>query len=77
VKGNKEIEVVLSSHVIGRMRYRSITEEEIISVLTSPERTEKADHGFTAFYKKVSNRKIKVVAKKRGNKYYVLTAFPE
>ena len=74
---DKDIEIVLSSHMAARMVYRAISEEQIVDALTRPEHTEKAAQGYTAFYKKVGNRRLKVIAKKRGNKYYVLTAFPE
>ena len=77
MKNEKDTEVVLSAHVIGRMAYRSINEEDIVDVLNYPDRTEKANYGYKAFYKRVGNRKIKVVAKKGSNKYYVSTAFPE
>jgi hypothetical protein len=77
VKNEKDTEVVLSAHVIGRMAYRGITEENIIDVLTRPDRTEKANHGYTAYIKKIGKRRLQVIAKKRGKKYYVLTAFPE
>ena len=77
MKNDKHTEVVLSAHVIGRMAYRSVTEENIIDVVTRPDRTEKTHHGCTSLFKKIGKRRLQVIAKKRGKKYYVLTVFAE
>ena len=77
MKNDKYTEVVLTAHVTGRMAYRSITEDNIIDVVTHPDHTEKAHRGCTSFFKMIGKRRFHVIAKKRGKKHYVLTAFAE
>jgi len=68
------MQIELSRHAKRQMKWRKIAEEEIIEVVTDPERVEDSVHGRKNAFKKIGDRLLKVSYKYDGEKLIIITA---
>jgi hypothetical protein len=61
-------------HARRRMKWRNISEEEVISVLTQPDNKEPTIKDRFNAYKEIGGRKIKVTYMESVEEIYVITA---
>ncbi len=61
-------------HARRRMKWRNISEEEVISVLTQPDNKEPTKKDRFNAYKEIGGRKIKVTYMESVEEIYVITA---
>ena len=61
-------------HARRRMKWRKISEEEVISVLTQPDNKESTSNNRMNAYKKINGEIIKVTFNETKEEIYVITA---
>jgi hypothetical protein len=68
------MQIELSRHARRHIRWREITEDEIIEVINNPERVEDAMHGKKNAFRKIGDRLLKVTYKHKDQKLVIITA---
>jgi hypothetical protein len=68
------MQIELSRHAKRQMKYREIAEDEIIEVVTVPERVEDAMYGRKNAFKKIGDKLLKVTYRYEGQKLVIITA---
>ena len=61
-------------HARRRMKWRKISEEEVIATLTKPDNKELTVNGRTNAFKEIEGRNIKITYKETEKEMYIITA---
>lgn len=67
-------EIRFDRHARRRMKWRSISEQDVLEVLESPEKTEATIKGRLNVYKAIGNRYLKVTYKSYENHILIISA---
>ena len=70
----KPMSIKFSRHALRQMKWRQITEQEVLLIINNPDRLENSVHQRKNAYKTLEDRKLKVTYKQEDDDIIIITA---